>query len=73
VEKRYDPVRLWRVRKRYDHIDAELQPRASGWELRITRNGKRLLAWRFPDRDAASAEAASRLKELERSGWRSHW
>ncbi len=43
------------------------------WELQIIRNGKRLLSWRFPDRDAASAEAASRLKELERSGWHTHW
>jgi hypothetical protein len=65
--------RLWRVRKRYDYIDAELQPRGSEWELRITRNGRRLLSWRFPDRDAATAVAASRLKELERSGWHSHW
>ena len=65
--------RLWRVRKRYDHIDAEVWPRGAQWELRITRNGKRLLAWRFPNRDAAWAEAAARLKELERSGWHSHW
>ena len=31
--------RVWRVRKRYDHIDAEIRPLGSGWELRISRNG----------------------------------
>jgi hypothetical protein len=65
--------RLWRVRKRYDHIDAEIRPRGAEWELRILRNGRRLLSWRFPDRAAASAEAASRLRDLERSGWHTHW
>jgi len=65
--------RLWRVRKRYDHIDAEIRPRGSEWELRISRNGRRLVSWQFPDRDAASAEAASRLRDLERSGWHTHW
>ena len=65
--------RIWRVRKRYDHIDAEIQRLSSDWELRITRNGRRLLSWRFPTRAAASADAASRLRELERSGWHSHW
>jgi hypothetical protein len=65
--------RLWRVRKRYDHIDAEIRPRGAEWELRILRNGRKLLSWRFPDRDAASAEAASRLRDLERSGWHTHW
>jgi hypothetical protein len=65
--------RLWRVRKRYDHIDAEIRQRGPDWELRISRNGRRLVSWRFPDRDAASAEAASRLRDLERSGWHTHW
>jgi hypothetical protein len=65
--------RLWRVRKRYDHIDAEIRPRGSEWELRISRNGRRLIVWRFANRDAASGEAALRLRELERSGWQSHW
>jgi len=37
--------RLWRVRKKYDHIDAEVERRAAGWELRIIRNGRRLLSW----------------------------
>ena len=68
-----DFQRLWRVRKRYDHIDAEIRRRGAEWELRILRNGRRLLSWRFPDRDAASAEAALRLRELERSGWHTHW
>jgi hypothetical protein len=65
--------RLWRVRKKYDHIDAEVERRAAGWELRIIRNGRRLLSWPFPTRAAASAEADARLRELERSGWRNHW
>ena len=65
--------RLWRVRKRYDHIDADIQRLSSEWELRISRNGRCLLSWRFPTRVAASAEATSRRRELERSGWQSHW
>jgi hypothetical protein len=65
--------RLWRLRKRYDHIDAEVRPRGLDWELRISRNGRRLIAWRFDNREAAAREAAARLRELERSGWQSHW
>ena len=65
--------RLWRLRKKYDHIDAEVERRAAGWELRIIRNGRRLLSWPFPSRAEAAAEAASRLRDLERSGWRNHW
>jgi hypothetical protein len=65
--------RIWRVRKRSDHIDAEIGPHGAEWELRIVRNGRRLLAWRFADREAATAEAVSRRRELERSGWQSHW
>jgi hypothetical protein len=67
------PKRVWRVRKRHDHIDAEIRPRGSEWELRILHNGRRLLSWRFADRDEASAEATARRRELERSGWQSHW
>ena len=26
--------RIWRVRKRYDHIDAEIQRLSSDWELK---------------------------------------
>ena len=66
-------MRVWRVRKRYDHIDAEIRRRGTEWELKISRNGRRLLSWRFADCEAATAEATTRRRELERSGWQSHW
>ena len=68
-----DFVRLWRVRKRYDHIDAEIRRLDAHWELTISRNGRRLLSWKFADRGAATSEAVSRLRDLERSGWHTHW
>ena len=30
--------RIWRVRRRHDHIDALLRPYGTAWELRYTRN-----------------------------------
>jgi hypothetical protein len=68
-----DSQRLWRVRKRYDHIDAEIRRRGPQWELTISRNDRRLFSWRFADRDGATSEARTRLRDLQRSGWHTHW
>lgn len=65
--------RLWRVRRRHDHIDALLRPRASAWDLRFTRNDRVLVTRQFSDREAACADAETRLRELQRAGWNTHW
>ena len=65
--------RLWRMRKRHDHIDASLRSDRSGWTLEFSRNDQPLLTWRFATEEAARAEAAARRRELERAGWTSHW
>jgi hypothetical protein len=65
--------RLWRVRRRHDHIDAELGEDAGAWRLEFLRNDRRLLTWRFADRPAAEAEADRRLRDLQRAGWTLHW
>ena len=72
-EQRATGTRLWRARRRHDHIDAVLSPAGTGWELRFLRNGRLLLSWRFPAADAARAEADARLRSLQRAGWTVHW
>jgi len=65
--------RLWRVRRRHDHIDAVLASRDSCWELRFLRNDRLMLAWCHEEREAACADADARLRELQRAGWNTHW
>jgi hypothetical protein len=70
-------MRLWRARKRHDHIDAVLSHGTSNvdhpWTLEYLRNDTPFLVWRYPDRESAQAEADGRLQELLRAGWNSHW
>ena len=66
-------VRLWRARKRHDHIDAVLIEGSSTWELRLMLNRRLLLQDRFDNAEAARDVAADRLHELQRAGWNSHW
>ena len=65
--------RLWRARRRHDHIDAEIVPTAAGYELRYLRNDRLMVVWRFESADAAAADARSRLADLIRAGWTVHW
>lgn len=65
--------RLWRVRKRHDHIDALLRETPKGWRLQFGRNDRPLVVWEFPTEGEARREAERKLKELERAGWTSHW
>jgi hypothetical protein len=65
--------RLWRVRRRHDHIDALLRARRSGWDLRFTRNDRILVTRHYEAHEAACAEADGRLRELQRAGWNTHW
>ena len=65
--------RLWRVRRRHVHIDAELHEDAGAWQLEFLRNDRLMLRWRFVDQRAARQEADRRLRELQRVGWTLHW
>ena len=66
-------IRLWRVRRRHDHIDATLRAARKTWTLQFFRNDRLLLTWRFASESDARDEATSRRRELERAGWVSHW
>ena len=65
--------RLWRLRRRHDHIDAVLRKRGAQWELRFLRNDRLILTRRYERRDLADAEAGARLRDLQRAGWNTHW
>lgn len=65
--------RLWRVRRRHDHIDAVLRPRGAQWELQFFRNNRLMFGWRRAKREAACLEADVKLHELQRAGWTTHW
>jgi hypothetical protein len=65
--------RLWRARRRHHYIDALLRDSDAGSVLEFRRNGRSLVTWRFATREAASAEAMTRLRDLERAGWNTHW
>ena len=66
-------MRLWRARKRHDRIDALLERTGSRWVLQFIRNDHVLLTRRYAREAPARAEAAERLKELQRAGWVDHW
>ena len=66
-------ARLWRVRKRHDHIDALLLQTSDGWQLQFGRNDRPLVVWRFETQEEAQGEADKRLRELQRAGWTAHW
>jgi hypothetical protein len=65
--------RLWRARRRHDHIDAVLRQEGTTWQLRFFRNDRLFLTWPYLDRTTAVAEAHRRLRELQRAGWTAHW
>jgi DNA polymerase IIIc chi subunit len=66
-------MRLWRARRRHDHIDVVLREDERGWVLEYTRNDRRLVERTYATEEAAREDAASRLKELRRAGWVDHW
>jgi hypothetical protein len=68
-----EAVRLWRLRRRHDYIDAIVWPIRGAWELQFVRNGRVLLTRQYETREVASADADGRLRELQRAGWHTHW
>jgi hypothetical protein len=65
--------RLWRARRRHNYIDAIVRGADAGAVLEFRRNGRSLMTWPFATREEASAEAATRLRDLQRAGWAIHW
>jgi hypothetical protein len=65
--------RLWRVRRRHDHIDAILRVRGRRWDLQFVRNDRVLLTRSHATERQARREADARLGELHRAGWNVHW
>jgi hypothetical protein len=67
--------RVWRVRKNHTWIDAQV--RASGEagasEVQFYYDGVLVFARQWPTREAALTHAADQLRELQRSGWNTHW
>jgi hypothetical protein len=66
-------LRIWRVRRRHDHIDAVLQSLGSTWALEYSRNDRTMVTRRYDTEIDARAEAKTRLEELQRAGWIEHW
>jgi hypothetical protein len=42
-------------------------------ELEFFYDGQLLLARQWPTREEALADASTRLRELQRAGWNTHW
>jgi hypothetical protein len=66
-------MRVWRLRRRIDHIDASIRQVGEAWELTYKMNERPLLSTTFATRDAADVEATARRRELQRAGWTLHW
>jgi hypothetical protein len=65
--------RLWRVRKNHTSIDAHIRDRDVGVEIRYFYDGEPVLSQQWPTRQLALADAAARLRDLQRAGWTTHW
>lgn len=66
--------RVWRARKNHTWIDAQLRPAApAGFELQFFYDGSLVLSRTWRTREEAIAHAAQQLRELQRSGWNTHW
>ena len=66
--------RLWRLRKRHHHVDADLRREGTlGVELRFVYDGRPVFIRRWKTARSALARAAEKRRELERAGWVDHW
>jgi len=66
-------LRVWRLRKRQETIDASVGRNDKGVVLEFTMNGRRLTARTYTTRRQAIAAATEKRRELERAGWATHW
>jgi hypothetical protein len=74
VEPAVSVERIWRARKHHTWIDARIRDRqGSRVELAFFYDGERMFSKECPSREVAIDEAASRLRDLQRAGWNTHW
>jgi hypothetical protein len=66
-------TRLWRARRRHDHVDAVVTGVAGQWTLQFHLNDRLIVSWPFATREEATQEADGRLRDLQRAGWNTHW
>jgi hypothetical protein len=66
-------MRVWRLRRRTDHIDASIRQVGDTWELTYAMNERPLVTSSFSTRREADTEASARKRELQRVGWTLHW
>jgi hypothetical protein len=66
-------LRIWRLRKRQQSIDAVLFKSSPGVRLDFVVNGRRMAGRRWPTRAQAMKAATEKREELERAGWATHW
>jgi hypothetical protein len=65
--------RLWRVRKNHTSIDAHISDRGGGVEIRYFYDGEPVLSQQWATRQLALTDATTRLRDLQRAGWTTHW
>jgi hypothetical protein len=66
--------RVWRVRKDSNFMDAQLRVGVGATiEIHYFLDGALLVSQRWPTRELALTEAQSRLRDLQRTGWTTHW
>jgi hypothetical protein len=66
-------VRLWRLKKLHQSVDADLRVSGEDAEVRYSYNGALSYARACHSRAEALADAARKRAELERDGWMFHW
>jgi hypothetical protein len=74
-DSRRGAQRVWRARKHHTWIDAQIRPAAdaTGFELQFFYDGSLVLTRVWPTRESALGYADRQLRELQRSGWNTHW
>ena len=65
--------RVWRVRKDSTFIDAQIGERDADVEIQYLLDGEPFVSQRWPTRQLALIDAATRLRDLQRAGWTTHW
>lgn len=70
--------RVWRARKNHTWIDAQLHVSdcsdgSATFDLQFFYDGALVFTRPWPTRDAALSHASEQLRELQRSGWNTHW
>jgi len=76
IDVAHAPERLWRARKHHTWIDARVhldERDGVHVDLQLFYDGTLILDRRCESRDQAVTDAAMYLRQLQRSGWNTHW